>query len=301
VWLYLIARALTGFALGNTGLMYASLTEVAPKNRVALALGLVNGSAPMGSLVGGLIGGLVVAQFGIHWLFGLDALVSALTAILLTTLYRETFTPKPARPIFTMLGDALRAVIHSPVAATIFLVNFVTNTANFVTFPYLPVRIGELVGQLSAPTTIGVTQGIAGVTTLLGSAVWGALAERVGHRRLLVGLMLAVALLFVPLYFAQDMLAVALTWALISAINPSVSSLMFTIISLNVPAEKRGSVLSMIYLPLNFAFIVGPFGASFLAQNSEVRTVFLASSLLGLGALAIFVANLAKMKKLDAD
>ncbi len=56
VWLYLVARALTGFALGNTGLMYASLTEVAPKNRVALALGLVNGSAPMGSLVGGLLG-----------------------------------------------------------------------------------------------------------------------------------------------------------------------------------------------------------------------------------------------------
>ncbi len=300
VWLYLVARALTGFALGNTGLMYASLTEVAPKNRVALALGLVNGSAPMGSLVGGLLGGFVVAQFGVHWLFGLDAIVSALTAILLTTLYRETFIPKPTPPILVMLGDALRAVIHSPVAVTIFLVNFVTNTATFFTFPYLPVRIGELVGQVAAPTTIGVTQGVAGITTLLGSAVWGTVAERVGHRRLLAMLMLAVAMLFVPLYFAQDMVGVAVTWAMISAINPSVSSLMFTIISLNVPAEKRGSVLSMIYLPLNFAFIVGPFGASFIARSAEVRSVFLASSFLAFAALAIFVASLSRTKKLDA-
>src|SRR5574341_1771904 len=33
VWLYTFARALTGFALGNTGLMYASLTEIAPRAR----------------------------------------------------------------------------------------------------------------------------------------------------------------------------------------------------------------------------------------------------------------------------
>ncbi|MBI5304542.1 MAG: MFS transporter [Chloroflexi bacterium] len=292
VWLYLVARALTGFALGNTGLMYASLTEVAPKNRVALALGLVNGSAPMGSLVGGLVGGFVIAQFGIHWLFGLDAIVSAITAILLTALYRETFTPKPTPPIFTMLGDALRAVIHSPVAVTIFAINLVSNTATFFAFPYLPVRIGELVGERAAPTAIGVTQGVAGITTLLGSAVWGALAERAGHRRLLAGLMFAVAVLFVPLYLAPDMTSLALAWALIAAINPSVSSLMFTIISLNVPAEKRGSVMSMIYLPLNVAFVVGPFTASFIARGAEVRDVFLASSFLGFVAFAIFVASM---------
>ena len=113
VWLFLAARALTGFALGNTGLMYASLTEVAPRNRVALALGLVNGSVPMGALVGGLVGGFIVAQYGVHWLFGADAVISAFTAILLTALYRETFTPRPTPSLVSMLRDALRAVIHS--------------------------------------------------------------------------------------------------------------------------------------------------------------------------------------------
>ncbi|MCX7840930.1 MAG: MFS transporter, partial [Anaerolineae bacterium] len=75
VWLYVIARALTGFALGNTGLMYASLTEAAPKSRVALALGLVNASAPLGSLVGGLLGGVIVFAYGVHTLFAVDAVV----------------------------------------------------------------------------------------------------------------------------------------------------------------------------------------------------------------------------------
>ena len=106
--------------------------------------------------------------------------------------------------------------------------------------------------------------------------------------------MLVLAVLFVPLYFAHDMVTWAVVWALIAAVRPSVGSLMFTIISLNMPAEKRGSVLSMIYLPLNLAYVVGPFGASFIARGSDVRSVFLVSALLASGALALFVACLVR-------
>jgi len=291
VWLYLVARALTGFALGNTGLMYASLTEAAPKNRLAFALGLVNGSAPLGALVGGLAGGWIVSDFGVHALFGVDAIVSLFTAILLTLLYRETFTPKPTPPIRVMLGDALRAVIQSPVASTIFLVSFISSSAFFFSYPYLPVRIGEIVGERSAPSMIGLTQGLAGVTTLLGSAIWGALADRLGHRRLLAVLMLSMIFLWLPLFAAQDIVGLTLGWVILAAVSPSVSSLMYTIISLNIPAEKRGSVLSMIYLPMNLAFIVGPFTASFVAQSFQVRDVFLVSAGLALVAMLVFVTN----------
>ncbi len=290
VWLYLLARALTGFALGNTGLMYASLTETAPRERVALALGLVNGSAPLGSLTGGLLGGFIVARFGVHWLFGFDALIAAAIAILLTLLYRETFVARATPPLATMLSNAMGAVVHSPVAMTIFGVSFVYSTSFFFSYPYLPVRITEIVGETAAPTAIGLTQGIAGVTTLFGSALWGALAERVEHRRLVALLLSLAALLWLPLYAAQNLAGIALVWALFNLVSPSVSSLLFTIISLNVPANQRGSVLSMIYLPMNLAFIVGPFAASFVARNL-VRDVFLVSAGLAFLALMIFVAN----------
>ncbi|MEW5719152.1 MAG: MFS transporter, partial [Chloroflexota bacterium] len=272
-------------------------TEAAPKNRVALALGLVNASAPLGGLVGGLAGGWIVSEFGVHTLFGVDAVVCLLTAIILTAFYRETFTPRPTPPVPTMLGDALRAVIHSPVAVTIFVVSFISSSAFFVAYPYLPVRVGELVGERAAPAMIGLTQGFAGVTTLLGSALWGALADRAGHRRLLAALMALMPLLWLPIFFAQDMTAFAIGWVMLNAVSPSVSSLMYTIVSLNVPAEKRGSVLSMIYLPLNFAFIIGPFGASLIARSFEVRDVFLVSAGLALLALIIFVGNVGRTRE----
>ena len=297
IWLYLVARSLAGFALGNTGLMYASLTETAPANRVAFSLGLVNGSAPLGSLVGGLVGGLVVARYGVHWLFGIDAVVAVLIAVVLTVFYRETFIPRPTPRITVMLGDALRAVIHSPVAATIFLTNFVYSTAYFSSSAYLPVRIGEIVEARAAPMAIGMIQGVAGATTLLGSAVWGMLADRVGHRRLLAFLMLVAGILWLPMFASQNLASLAMTWAVFSAISPSVSSLMIAIISLNIPAEKRGSVLSMIYLPMNLAFIVGPFTASLVARNLEVRDVFLVSAALSFVALLIFVAIVGRTRE----
>lgn len=291
VWLYLIARALTGFALGNTGLMYASLTEAAPKPRVALALGLVNASAPLGSLVGGLLGGWLVSAYGVHTLFGVDALICLLTAIILTAFYRETFVPKAMPPLLTMLRDALRAVIHSPVARTIFAVSFVFSSAQFFSYPYLPVRISEIVGARAAPLAIGLTQGLAGLTTLFGSLVWGVVADSVGHRRLLVRLMLGAPLLWLPLFFAQEMTLLTVGWVLLSLVSPSINSLMYTIISLNVPIEKRGSILSMIYLPLNLAFIVAPFSASFVARSWEVRDVFLTSAILAAVAWLLVVVS----------
>ncbi len=296
VWLYVIARALTGFALGNTGLMYASLTEAAPRHRVALALGLVNASAPLGSLVGGVLGGVIVSAYGVHTLFAVDAVVCLISAVILTVFYRETFVPRVTPPLKTMLHNALGAVIHSPVARTIFGVSFVFSSAQFFSYPYLPVRIGEIMGERAAPTMIGLTQGFAGVTTLVGSAVWGALAERAGPRRLLAGLMLIVPFLWLPIFFAQEMPLLTLGWVLLSAVSPSVNSLMYTIISLNVPTDKRGSILSMIYLPMNLAFIVAPFSASFVARSFEVRDVFLVSAGLAFFALMIFVVNVRRTK-----
>ena len=207
--------------------------------------------------------------------------------MVLTVFYRDVFVPKPTPHVTIMLRDALRAVIDSPVASTIFLVSFVSSAAFFFSFSYLPVRIGEIVGAAASATAIGITQGVAGATTLIGSAFLGLFADRIGHRRLLVVLMLLVSLLWLPMYAAQGILGITLVWAAFNAFNPSVSSLMFTIISLNVPTEKRGSVLSMIYLPMNLAFVVGPITASFVAQV-EVRDVFLVSAVLSLLALCNF-------------
>jgi DHA1 family multidrug resistance protein-like MFS transporter len=260
-------------------------------------MNLVNGSGPLGSLVGALLGGYVVSEFGVHWLFGLDAIIAAVIAVVLTLGYRETFVTKPTPHILVMLAEAVRAVIHSPVAVTIFLISFIYNCAFVFSYTYLPVRIGELVGEQAAPVSIGLIQGIAGAATLVGSVLWGAVADRLGHRRLLSLLLLSILILWLPMYNAQTFPQLAITWAAFNAVNPSAGSMMITIVSLNIPSEKRGAILSMIYLPLNFAFVIGPTLAAFVAKGFEVRDVFLASAVLSLAALAAFVTVVGRTRE----
>ncbi len=297
LWLYVIARALSGLALGNTGLMFAALTETAPRERTALAVSLVNGSASMGPLIGGVAGGLIVAQFGVNALFGVDAVVALVIVVIQIFFYRDVFVPKATPRLRVMLREALHAITDSPVARTMFAVSFAANAAFFFAYPYLPVRIGEIVGAKEAPLAISWTQGAAGIATIVGSAFWGALADRLGHRRLLAFLLLAHTLFWIPNFLATDIVALATAWALLSFVSTSAASMIFAIISLNVPAEKRGSVLSMVFLPLNVAFIVAPSAASLVARALEVRDVFIAAAGLTALALAIFLANLGRTRQ----
>jgi len=105
-------------------------------------------------------------------------------------------------------------------------------------------------------------------------------------------------LFWLPMFFAQDLTALALGWVLLNGVSPSANSLMYTIISLNVPAEKRGSILSMIYLPMNLAFVIGPFTASFVARV-QVQNVFIVSALFALTGLMIFVMTMQRAKEED--
>ncbi|MCI0476461.1 MAG: MFS transporter, partial [Anaerolineales bacterium] len=54
IWIFTFGRMLTGLALGNTGLMFASISEHAPRHRVGLAISLVTSSQPLGGVLGAL-------------------------------------------------------------------------------------------------------------------------------------------------------------------------------------------------------------------------------------------------------
>ena len=53
----------------------------------------------------------------------------------------------------------------------------------------------------------------------------------------------------------------------------------------------------MIYLPMNLAFIVGPFAASLIARSLQVRDLFLVSAALAFAALIIFLGNVGRTRE----
>src|SRR5581483_8566315 len=120
IWIFMIGRMITGLALGNTGLMFAAVAQHAPRERVASDIAVITGSQPLGGVVGSLIGGYIVSAFGIIALWWFDAILIAGVFGMLVLLYHESFVPRPTPHVFRMLGDALRAVVTTPVVVKYF-------------------------------------------------------------------------------------------------------------------------------------------------------------------------------------
>ncbi|OQY95657.1 MAG: hypothetical protein B6D41_05805 [Chloroflexi bacterium UTCFX4] len=109
IWVFTLGRMLTGLALGNTGLMFASLSDHAPRRRVGLAIALVTGSQPLGSVFGSLFGGAIVSAFGITALWWFNVFIISAVFGLLVLFYHEPFTRKITPPLTRMLRDSLCA------------------------------------------------------------------------------------------------------------------------------------------------------------------------------------------------
>lgn len=289
IWIFTIGRMLTGLALGNTGLMFAAISERAPRSRVGLAIALVTGAQPLGGVLGSLVGGYLVSALGIVALWWFDGLLIAILFVVLLLFYHEPFTPKPTPHIFEMLRGALRSVVNTPVVVKYFVFSFVATCGYFFAYPYLSTRLIEIAPGADVGSTIGVVFGIAGIATLIGTPFWGTLADKFGHARLLPLVTFLTAFAYLPLFFASTVMQFTLGYFVLSAFSPAINGLTFATIGLTTPPDRRNAVMSMLYMPLNAAIVVAPTLSSIL--TTEVRQVFLFSAVVVFASAVLLIAT----------
>ena len=105
VWVFVAGRALMSLALGNTGLMMATLGERVPRGRLGLAFAVLNSAPPLGAFVGPLVGGPLVDAWGFRALLACDVALMLAVILLLTFAYRDTFVAPARRPLLRMVAS----------------------------------------------------------------------------------------------------------------------------------------------------------------------------------------------------
>lgn len=289
LWVFTFGRMLTGLALGNTGLMFASISEYAPRARVGLAIALIAGAQPLGGVFGSLIGGYVVSTFGIVALWWFDSFLIALVFLMLVLFYHEPFTRKLTPRLATMLKVAIRAVVTSPKVVRLFVFSFIATCGYFFTYPYISSRIIEIAPKSNASAMIGLIFGVAGIATLFATPTWGMLADKFGHERVLPIVTLLAGIAYIPLFFASTIAGFTAAFFLLSAFSPAINSVTFATIGIETPPDRRNPVMSMLYMPLNAAIVVAPLLASVL--TGQLQQVFLFSSALVFCAFGWLIAT----------
>lgn len=286
------AMALTGFQLGNTGVMLAAVRRLVPAERVGYAVSLFSVSSPIGMAIGPLAGGWLIdaTPLGLHGVYALDAALSVGTALMLQLFYREL---RPDRPAGADLASAwrgawstVRGIFALPITWRIFAVYALFMVGRQMSTPFLPIAIAAANpyrGQ--AALTIGT---LLGGSALVGAAVTvvaGRLGDRVGFVRVLIGALLAGALLAPLLGLLRPLPALAadlIGWASVTQIA---GAMVFALLSTRIPESHRATALNLVYVPLYVAGIVGPALAAALSAFGLPAIFVLAGVLLALGGL----------------
>jgi MFS family permease len=150
-WQLALALLLTGFQLGNTGVMLAAIRDVAPTQRIGLAVAIFGAAGSIGfalgpALAGALIDGLGTSLTDVFWISaGLS-----LGSILLIWFGTREVRPEviPQGPTLALAYGAVRAVLADPVVRGIFAIYTLAFLAAQMSRPYLPVLVEGLVGTV---------------------------------------------------------------------------------------------------------------------------------------------------------
>jgi MFS family permease len=291
-WQLALSMLLIGFQLGNTGVMLAGIRDVAPTRRLGTTIAIFGVAGPIGFAVGPVLAGLLID--GLGWslpaVFWLSAVLSVGTAVLVAFGSREV---RPAvvptgRTIDLAFG-AVRGVLADPVVRRIFAIFGVSFLATQMTRPYLPVLVEGLTGAgPGLASAIGLVMGTAALVGALISPFGGVLGDRIGFRPVLVGALVAGGVVLLAMPFVASVPALAGLAVVSFGAVAVVSAMVFSLLAIDVPPERRSATLNLVYLPLYAAGIVGPaVGAGVVVATGVAGPFITAAAILIVGAIVI--------------
>jgi MFS family permease len=289
VWVLAVARLLGGFVLGNTGVMLALLADVAPRKRLGLAVGLASSGFPIGLSIGPYLGGVIVQNFDVRVLLGVDAVASALVGVALTLFVREE--PRIAtttRSVGRMLRDSLRSITGSAITLRLFALYFLAAIASGVANPFVPILVRQLHLQQAGlpvilPTVVGVTLTGAGIASAIMTPIWGRLGDVIGRWTVLPVCVGAVALALGVEAFAPSLRVFQVAFIGAGFFQGAIGATVLALLATITPEDRRATILNFSLMPFQLALFFGPILGAGLAYLA-LRLPF------GAGAWLAFIA-----------
>ncbi len=197
VALRLLAGLLGGYASGSM-IVVASQT---PKQKTGWAVGILSSGIMAGNIAGPLVGGILPGLIGIRQTFLLTGAIIFLTFLATLLLLKEH--PRPVKQV--------RSGTRETTAAIAFPVKMMWVTGMLLVFasmsvePIITLYIATLTATLTQATLLaGIVMAATAAGSILAAPRIGALADRIGHWRVLSTGLLICGILLIPQAFVNQ-------------------------------------------------------------------------------------------------
>ncbi|WP_454742412.1 MFS transporter [Cupriavidus necator] len=282
------------FAAGLIG-GYASASIVmigtqVPPERSGWALGVLSTGALAGNLIGPLVGGLLPNLIGIRGAFTAAAAMIAVAAILTIAFIREDFSGPLRRPQPRTGHGASAAQRKTPRVAIAALLVTATMVllANMSIEPIITVYIAQLgVPHERLATVAGIVMAGSAFGSMLTAARLGALADRIGGWRVIIGCLVATALVMIPQAFVTNWWTLAILRGVMGMTLAGLLPAIAKLVRQTVAEHESGKMLGYLQSAQYAGQVVGPLIGGQIGVHVGMRSVFFVTSALLLGCAAL--------------
>ena len=314
-WQLIGATLALGFWLGNTGVMLATIREVAPEQARTRSIALFSAAAPMGFALGPLLAGAMIDGLGLT--LAAPILVAALlNAVLIVANIVAIPDVRPNLPptggVLEVARRGLADVFADRTIRAGYLVLGLAIAGERMLRPVFPLRIAEVVigpsitgiaEPLAAPGVAGAVGLLAGLSALGGALVAPIIATRLVPR---IGIPRVMAVGFISaasaagtMILVSTALGLALANTLLAAAAALLQAMVFSWLANSVTERRRTAALSLSLFPLYAGAVIGPLISSAVALAGTRRPGDeLALTPVFLGSALLLVLGIAAVRRL---
>ena len=268
-------RLFQGFAAGLWPMDLAIMTLYAPRERLGLCLGIMQGTLTAGGVIGPLLGGVLAETFGMRMSFYIGAAALFVNFLAFTFLIKEPPAPEGDTPATADEPNPWH-LWHIPILRTMMIVSTLAQMVVFILQPVLTTYVKYLAGDTIENVVLaaGVVFSLSGIAGAIAAPLWGIFGARRSYfismclAMTLAGIVLAVQGIpetLVP--FAAMQFVIGLFGA---GIQPSLNA----VIAQHTPARLKGSVFGMLFAAQQVGGFTGPLLGGIVATYLGMHFLF---------------------------
>ncbi|EOJ1852189.1 MFS transporter [Campylobacter jejuni] len=262
-------RGLTGIISGFTSAAaVVFIAVIAPKEKVAYALGTLSTASISGSLLGPLFGGFVAEFFSISTVFDMVAFLIACSFVTIYFFIHERKIQKEAKKNTQKVKENKTLII------VLFITTFVIQFGTFGVMPILSIYVEQIHQGGNLALWAGIVVAASGISNLFFAPKLGKIADKIGPSKIIFGALIFCGICFYlqavvsnvyTLIFMRLLIGVGL-----GGLLPCVNALL----KKSVSAKNLSVIFGFNQTCQFLGNFCGAFGGGLMASHFSVEFVF---------------------------
>ncbi|PAE18136.1 MFS transporter [Virgibacillus sp. 7505] len=294
VWQLFMLRVFMGIFTGFIGISQAFISTQTPSHIAGRVLGTLQTGSITGMLFGPMIGGILADSIGFHGTFLLVS-ISVFTSALLVTFGTKEYPVKiqKGEKSHYTFKEVLAHILRDPILLVVLILSSLIQIANFSVQPILSLYVQELHGPENIAFYSGIAFSAAGLGNLLMTRTWGKLGDRIGYVKILIGLIFAAGIVYIPGALVGSVWELAAIRLLLGMAIGGIIPLRVAYIRQAAPLTMQGEVLGYNNSLRFLGNFIGPILGGMMAGYFGFSAVFyMTSALLIICGITLLTAHI---------